>query len=63
MSILSRDDAAHEFVEERDGEGHVAVGWAVNHAFVDELGSDGAGAADFCSQDVGHVACAVRAGA
>lgn len=40
-------DAAHEFVEQRDGEIQVAMARAINHSFVNEFGSARTEAAHF----------------
>ena len=53
--------AEHEFVVERDGERQVAVGGAVEHAFLDELGTDRPEAVDGNTESFRNVATALRA--
>ena len=40
VSVQVGKGAEHELVKQRDGEGHVAVGGAVDHAFLDEFGTN-----------------------
>ena len=58
-----RDCADHELVKEGHGESDVAVGGAVDHAFLDELGAHRAEAGDLDAEGFGDVASALGAGA
>src|SRR5687767_6867025 len=50
-----RNGAPHELVEERHRERHVAVGWAVDHPFLDEARAHHAEGGDLHTQTVGDV--------
>ncbi len=52
--------ANHELIEERHREGHIAMGWAVDHSLLDELGTQRAEAGNFDFQGIGDVSCAMR---
>ena len=56
-----RHRAEHELVEQRHGEGHVAMRRAENHPFLNKLGSYRAKAVDFHAECVGDLAAAARA--
>src|SRR5947208_14485395 len=55
-----RNRTNHELVEQRNGERHLAVGWAVDHSFADQLCSDGAERRDLHGKCFGNVRGALR---
>jgi len=59
LPLFAGHDPAHKFSEQRHGEGDVAVGGAIDHAFRDEFGTHRAEPADVDASSSGNIAGAV----